>query len=154
MASAQLASKVKLIAQRRDGASKKVTEGHVSVFAPAGGAPDGALASTTAIDARHVIPAGGPMLRPDDKILVEVTTEAGDGVDASDCVWAVPVTEYDVNGRVLGVKHLSRGDFTSPAFADYTAVADIPVVVAGYPVTEAGLKIGGSHILLDIQNDT
>lgn len=154
MASAQEASQIELWAVRRDGMRKRVAKGHISVFAPGGGAADGALSSTTAIDARHVIPAGGPMLRPDDKIEVVAITEAGDGIDVSDCIWNVPVTEYDVNGNVLGVKHLSRGDFTNPTPADYTAVANIPVVVGGYDVTEAGLKIGGSHIFLDLQDDT
>jgi len=153
MVSAQEDSIVELWAVRRDGLRKRVMRTNVSVTAPGGGASEGALASVPNIDERHVIPASGPMLRPDDKIEVVVTTAGADGIDVSDSVWNIPVTEYDVHGAVIGIKHLAQSDFANPAAADYTAVAAIPVVVAGYSVIEAGLRIGGSHIFLDIQDD-
>lgn len=154
MASAQLAGSITIKAVRRDGNSRDVSKGHISVFASAGGAPDGALATVGAIDTRHVIPESGPMLRPDDKILIEFTSEIADGMDVSDSVWVIPVTEYDTNGRRIGVKHLSQGQFTTPTPADFTAVVGLPIIVGGYTVTEAGLRIGGSHVFLDAQNDT
>lgn len=154
MTSAQEDGQVEIRAVRRDGMEKTVAKGHVSVFAPGGGAGDGALSSTTAINARHSIPESGPMLRPDDKIIVQFTPTAADGLDASDCVWAIPVTEYGADGRRIGVKHLARSDFANPTFADITLTANIPQVLAGYQVTEAGLRIGGSHIFLDVQDDT
>ena len=154
MASAQEAGQVTIYAVRRDGLRKKVSSGHISVYAPGGGAADGALSSVPNIDQRNVVPVSGPMLRPDDKIEVEFTAEGADGLDASDSVWAIPVTEFDVNGKPIGVKHLSRGDFANPAFADITLTANVPQILAGYTVTEAGLKFGGSHIFLDAQDDT
>lgn len=154
MASIQEPGQVEIWAVRVDGTRKKVAAGHVTHFAPAGGAPDGALASVKTPDQQAYQPVNGPILRPYDKIEVVFIAEGADGIDVSDSIWVIPVTEYGRDGSVVGVKFLSRGDFANPAPADYTTVASIPVVVGGYRVTEAGLRVGGGPIYLDIQDDT
>jgi hypothetical protein len=85
----------------------------------------------------------------DDIIYIEVTTRAGDGIDVSDCIWSIPITLPDGT-----IKYLAQADFANPATADYTAVANIPVIVAGYKVTEGPIHFGGGVIYLDIQDDT
>lgn len=154
MASAQEAGQVTFIARRVDGNTKEVMKAHVSILAGGGGAADGALASVDTPDQRLFAPESGPMMRADDVLQVQFTAEGADGIDVSDSIWQIPVTEYDSNGRRIGVKWLSRGDFTNPTPADYTTVANIPVTVGGYTVTEKGLKFGGGVIYTDFQDDT
>lgn len=154
MASVQEPGMVLIKAVRVDGKEVKVIDAHVAQLAPAGGSPDAALANVSTPEKRWYIAPQGPIMRPNDHIAVIFTAEGADGIDASDCVWLIPVTEYNADGSVRGSKFISRGQFTDPAPADYTTVANIPVVVGAYKVTEAGLRIGGGPIYLDIQDDT
>lgn len=153
MASVQEAGTVEIWATRSDGARRKVWSGNVANSAPAGGAPDGANASVSTPEKRIYLPASGPILRRDDKIEVVFTADGADGIDVSDSIWIIPVTEISKDGK-MGVKYLGRGDFTSPTPADYTTVANIPTIVGGYLVVEHGLQIGGGPLYLDIQDDT
>lgn len=145
---------IEVQAVRTDGLTKTVVKSHVAALAPAGGSPDGALTSVPTPEKRTYTPVAGPMLRPNDHIQIKVVAPAADGIDVSDCIWLLPVTEYDSQGRVVCVKTLAIGDFTDPAPADYTTVANIPTIVGAYKVTEAGLRIGGGPIYIDIQDDT
>jgi len=153
MASIQEPGTVEIWATRSDGARRKVWSGSVANSAPAGGAPDGALSSVSTPEKRIFLPASMPILRRDDKIEVVFTAVGADGIDVSDSVWIIPVTEIGRDGRT-SVKYLGQGDFTSPTPADYTTVANIPTIVGGYLVVEHGLQIGGGVLYLDMQDDT
>jgi len=120
----------------------------VSKTAPGGGAPDGALASVVTPERQIFVPINSAQLRDNDVVEVVITTVAGDGIDVSDCVWQIPITLSD--GRV---QILAQSDFTRPTPADYTAVANIPVVVGGFVVNQA-CRFGGSQLYLDVQDDT
>lgn len=155
MASAQESSKIRILAEHPDGRIKEVMKSHVTRTAPQGGAADGAVASVLSPDELMHVPTTGPVIPVNGVLKVEVTTEAGDGIDVSDCIWQIPITKVDSNGNAIGTDLLSRSDFTNPTPADYTAVANIPVVAGGYTVTNAtGIRFGGGHIYLDVQDDT
>jgi len=148
MASVQEPCNIKIIARRPSGEERQLLSEHVTVLAPAGGAPDGAATSTAKINERHVVPINPNILRNEDIIFVEVTAPAADGIDVSDSIWAIPIV------TATGVKHLSQSDFQNPAAADATLVANLPLKIAGYKITEGPVQFGGSHIYLDIQDDT
>lgn len=154
MVSLQEPGQIEIYAKRIDGMLKRVGKGHISHFAPAGGAADGALASVGTPDTRPFQPVSGPILRQNDLLEVNFIPFGADGIDVSDSIWIIPVTEYNSQGQIVGVKFLSREDFLNPTPVDYTTVANIPVIVGGYKVTEAGIRFGGGPIFLDIQDDT
>lgn len=154
MASVQEPGMVEIWAKRVDGTRKRVFSGSVGMTAPAGGAPDGAHASVQTPEKRIFLNASTPILRPDDVIEVVFIADGADGIDVSDSIWAIPVTEISKDGKPMGTKFLGQGQFANPAPADYTTVAAIPVIVGGYKVTEAGLMIGGGPLWLDMQDDT
>lgn len=152
MASAQEAGQVTLYLKKTNGDRKKLWESHVSIAAPGGGAPDGALASVKTPNELLFAPVSSHAIDNDDIIEVQFVAEGADGIDVSDCIWLIPIM---VNGSV---KHLSRAQFANPAPADYTTVANIPTIVGGYKVTEASggtpVRFGGGQIYVDIQDDT
>jgi|TARA_Y100000310_G_scaffold105331_1_gene103767 hypothetical protein len=148
MASGQEAGQVEVWAKSKDGKQKRVLRSHVSRLAPQGGAADGALSSVLSPDELMFVPVTNPLLQRDDFLEVIFIPEAADGVDVSDCVWQIPVTK--ANG---GVEILSRADFDDFTQADFTGVANMPMVFGRYKVTEP-LRFGGSHIYCDVQDDT
>ena len=87
-------------------------------------------------------------MRTNDIIYVEFTSEGADGIDVSDSLWAIPLS---IQGKV---KHIAQASFASPAAADYTTVANMPVRIAGYKITEGVARFGGGSLYLDIQDDT
>lgn len=149
MASAQMNCKVRVYARKPTGQEELLLNSTITVLAPGGGSPDGALASVPSIEKRHVIPVSVQTLRNEDRIRVEITNlGTTDGVDASDCIWSIPIQTQS------GTQHLTTSDFTDLAFGDLTATLNVPQTVAMYKITEGPVKFGGSHIYLDIQNDT
>lgn len=148
MASVQEPGQVRLTARKPTGQEVELYSGDVSVTAPGGGSPEGAGSSTPKINERLHVPVNAAVLRNDDIIFVEFTAVGADGIDVSDSLWAIPLM---VQGKV---KHISRSDFKNPAPADYTTVADIPVRIGGYKITEGPVQFGGGSFYLDIQDDT
>jgi hypothetical protein len=148
MASVQEPGTVRIVAHKPTGEEVTLYVGDVSVTAPGGGSPEGAGASTPKINERLHVPVHKAILRNNDIIYVEFTAVGADGIDVSDSLWAIPLV---VNGTV---KHIAQGDFADPAAADYTTVADIPVRVAGYKITEGPCQFGGGSLYVDIQDDT
>lgn len=148
MASAQEPGIVRIVAHKPTGEEVTLYEGDVTVTAPGGGSPDGAGSSTPKINERLHVPVHPAVLRNDDIIYVEFVAVGADGVDVSDCLWAIPLT---VRGTV---KHIAQGSFATPAAADYTTVAAIPTRIAGYKITEGPCYFGGGSLYVDIQDDT
>lgn len=146
MASAQESCLVRLYKTSPDGNKTQIMQEHVTRLAPAGGAADAAAANVATPE--KLVTINSPVeLRNDDILEVAVILEASDGIDSSDCIWAIPLVTQQ------GTKTLNRSNFANPAFADITPPADTEVVIAGYRVVEGLARVSGK-IYLDIQDDT
>lgn len=146
MASLQEPSLIRLYRQRPNGNKTLIMQERVETLAPAGGAPDGAAASVATPEKRITIQSG-EVFEINDKLMVSVELDAADGLDASDCTWAIPLL------TAQGPKTLGRAQFTSPTFADITPAATTETFIGGYLITEIGARLFGK-IFLDIQDDT
>lgn len=146
MASVQEPGLVRLYRKTPDGNRVQIAQMRVEDSAPAGGAPDAAGASVSTPEKRFKIAT--PVRFVNDDILL-VTFEpdvGGDGVDASDCIWSIPLVTRQ------GSKTLGRANFANPTFADSTLVAT-EQTIAGYKIVEGEATLQGT-IYLDIQDDT
>ena len=146
MASAQEAGLVRVYRARPNGDKKLIFQERVERLAPAGGAPDGAAASVATPEKQLTVVSDVTLVN-DDILLVSVELDASDGLDASDCIWAIPAVTPS------GPKTLGRAQFANPTFADITPAAATETFIAGYKVTEGQIKLQGK-IFLDLQDDT
>lgn len=145
MASVQEPCLVRLYKQSPNGDKKKLAQARVEQLAPAGGAPDGAPASVATPE--KLLTINSPVvMQNDDVLLVSIECDASDGIDASDCIWSIPLVTTN------GSQTLGRSQFTQPTFADLTAPTS-EVFIAGYKITESQARLSGK-IYLDIQDDT
>jgi hypothetical protein len=146
MASVQEPGLVRLYRKTPDGNRTQIAQMSVSDSAPAGGAPDAAGASVATPEKR--IKINSPVVFVNDDLLL-VTFEpstGGDAIDASDCVWSIPLVTPQ------GTKTLVNASFANPALSDLTLIAN-EQVVAGYKIIEGTAQLRGT-IYLDIQDDT
>lgn len=148
MPSLQEPGEVRIVAKKPTGEEIELYSGDVTVTAPGGGSPDAAGSATPKINERIHVPIHPAILRTNDIIYVEFTSVGADGLDVADMLWAIPLA---VQGKV---KHIAIGAFQDPAVAAYTAVAAIPVRVAGYKITEGVAQFGGGSLYVDFQDDT
>lgn len=150
MASVQEPGLVRIIGRSPNGREVALWEGSVSVSAPGGGAPDGALASAVSIDRRLFVPIRSDVVLTDNaRIYVEFTPDATDGIDIDDCIWDIPITTPN------GVKFISRRHFTDHTPVDITsATANVPIRLGGYKITEGRVQFGGGPLYVDVQDDT
>jgi hypothetical protein len=147
MASAQEPGLIRMYAQDPSGNKKKIFQARVEDTAPAGGASDGASANVATPEKRITV-ASPVKLFNDWTLLVTYEPDAADSIDASDCIWSIPVTTPS------GSNQLGRDQFQSPALSDQSLVANREVTLAGYKVTEGSLTLGPGKLFLDIQDDT
>lgn len=146
MASAQEPSLVRLYRKQPNGNKTLIAQARVEQLAPAGGAPDAAAASVSTPE--KLLTINSPVVLVNDDILeVSVILDASDGLDASDCIWSIPLVTP--NGSMT----IGRGQFANPAFADLTPAASVETVVAGYRVVEGQARLSGK-VYLDLQDDT
>lgn len=146
MASAQEPALVRLYRSQPNGNKTLIAQARVEQLAPAGGAPDGAAASVSTPE--KLLTINSPVtLVNDDVLLVSVELDASDGLDASDCIWSVPLVTNQ------GSKTIGRAQFANPAFADLTPAASVETFIAGYRVVEGQARLSGK-IYLDLQDDT
>lgn len=146
MASLQEPGLVRIYRQVPSGSKQQIFQMRVEQSAPAGGAPDGnpAVVSTP----EKLLNVDSPIVfNNDDIVLVTFEPDGADSLDASDCIWSVPIVIPS------GSSSLGRAQFANPTFADQALVASREVVIAGYKVTEGKLRISGKWYL-DIQDDT
>jgi len=146
MASLQEPALVRLYRTRPNGDKTIIFQQRVEQLAPAGGAPDGAPASVSTPEKLLSI-ASGVSFQNDDLLEVAVISDGADGLDASDCIWSIPLM------TPAGPKTIGRAQFTSPTFADITLAANTETVIAGYRVTEGSAALAGK-VYLDLQDDT
>lgn len=146
MASIQEAGLVRIYRQEPNGNMTLIVQDRVETLAPAGGAPDGASASVSTPE-KLVSVDSNVTFKNDDVLLVTFQPDAGgDGLDASDCIWRIPLVTPQ------GSKSLGRAQFANPTFADLTLVAN-EQAIAGYKVVEGIARLSGK-IFLDMQDDT
>ena len=145
MASTQEPGLVRIYKKQPAGNAVQVLQQRVEQLAPAGGAPDGAPASVSTPE-KLLSVNSNVVFNNDDVILVTFEPDSIDGLDASDCIWSIPVV------TTSGSNALGRAQFANPAFANITLVAN-EQTIAGYKVTEGALRIAGK-IFLDMQDDT
>lgn len=146
MASLQEPSLVRGYRSQPNGNKTLVFQARVEQLAPAGGAPDAAAASVSTPEKLLVIDSPVVFVN-DDVLLISVELDASDGLDASDCIWSIPLVTNQ------GSKTLGRAQFTNPTFADLTPAAGVETFIAGYRITEGNARLSGK-IYLDLQDDT
>lgn len=146
MASAQEPGIVRMYRKDPSGNSTQILQARIETLAPSGGAPDGAGSSVVTPEKRLFIDSP-VVLNTNDKLLVTFEPDTGgDGLDASDSIWDIPVVIPS------GSSSLGRAQFQDPAFSDVTLIAN-EQTIAGYEVTEGALRLNG-RIYLDLQDDT
>lgn len=146
MASLQEPCLVRLYRSQPNGNKTLIAQNRVEQLAPAGGAPDAAAASVSTPEKLLMINSPVVLVN-DDVLLVSVELDASDGLDASDCIWSIPLVTPQ------GSKTLGRSQFANPTFADLTPAANVETFVAGYRIVEGQARLSGK-IYLDIQDDT
>lgn len=146
MASVQEPSLVRLYRSQPNGNKTLIAQARVEQLAPAGGSPDGSAASVSTPE--KLLTINSPViLQNDDVLLISVESDAADGLDASDCIWSIPLVTNQ------GSKTIGRAQFSQPTFADVTLAATTETFIAGYKVVEGSVRLSGK-IYLDLQDDT
>lgn len=146
MASLQEPCLVRLYRSQPNGNKTQIAQARVEQLAPAGGAPDAAAASVATPE--KLLTINSPVvLQNDDVLLVSVELDASDGLDASDCIWSIPLVTN------AGSKTLGRAQFANPTFGDLTPAANVETFIAGYKIVEGQARLSGK-IFLDVQDDT
>jgi hypothetical protein len=146
MASAQEPGMVRIYKKSPNGLQTPILQERVEYLAPAGGAPDGA-ATSVATPEKLIVVDSNVVLVNDDILLVTFEPDGADTLDASDCIWRIPLVA-GLGGKALGV-----ANFQNPALGDQALVASKEVVVAGYKIAEDKAVLKGK-IFLDLQDDT
>ncbi len=146
MASIQEPALVRLYRSQPNGNKTLIAQTRVEQLAPAGGAPDGAAASVSTPE--KLLTINSPVtLVNDDVLMVSVELDASDGLDASDCIWSIPLVTNQ------GSKTIGRAQFANPTYADLTPAANVETFIGGYRIVEGQARLSGK-IYLDLQDDT
>jgi hypothetical protein len=139
---------IAIVAKAPQGDEKRLFQGVNEQTGPAG-SPDGVQATVKDNELPYM-PKGNFVLKGGDKLIVKVTLKVADGIDASDCVFNIPVMR---NGSL---EYLSTADFnfTTDYPASTPASQEIPLG-AGYTVPEGDtLVLGGGKYFISVENDT
>lgn len=144
MASAQEPGLVKLYVEKPNGLRYKVLEMRTEEAGP-GGAPDHVVSANT--DKWRFLARQGGQIERGDKFILAVVLDASDGLDVSDCVYSIPVTNLS-NGLV---ERITDAQFTQ---SDITPAAATETVLGTYEFTSGGKQFGGGHVGIFIEDDT
>jgi len=116
----------------------------------AGGSPDGVLANLTA-DKQLFQPVGGPVMTTGWVLAATIAIDATDGMDASDAVFNIPITEDTGVPRFLSTTDLG---YTVDLPAATPADVEVPLG-AGFTIPAGSrFKFGGGPIVISVENDT
>lgn len=146
MASVQEPGLVRIYKKVPTGGAIPILQQRVEALAPGGGAPDGAPASVVTPEKQIAVNSGVTLVNDDILLVTFQPDTAGDGIDASDCIWSIPLV------TPAGSMALGRAQFATPALADFTTIAN-EQTIAGYKITEGTARLAGK-IYLDLQDDT
>lgn len=144
MASAQEPGLVEIFIEKPNGNRYLVLSKRTEELGP-GGAPDHVVSANT--EKWRFLPKGGGVIDRGDKMVIMLTTDGADGIDVSDCVFSIPVTNLS-NGLV---ETLTDGKFT---MSDVTCPAGTQLKLAEYEFTAGNKQFGGGYIGLFIEDDT
>lgn len=154
MASANEPGSVRVVIEDANG-NQQVTHTHRNGGAvSAGGSPDGVLANLTA-DKQLIVPIAGRVASTGDKIRLLMSLDATDGIDASDCVVSVAVTED--NGTETQLTATDFGFTTDlPAATPATSWVELGT---GYSVPDSKrIRIGSASnvtpTVISVEDDT
>jgi hypothetical protein len=154
MASATESGEVRIMAEDIQGNQfvcyKLRTDGAIN----AGGAPDGVLANAT-VDKQVKLGLAGPVCRGGWKIRMILKMDGADGIDASDCVVQIPITEDNGTQRVLNASDFGFSTDLPAA----SPAGQLLELGTGYTVPEnARVRVGSADgtvpTVLAIEDDT
>lgn len=146
MASSQEPCLVRIYRSRPNGDKTKILQQRVEQLAPAGGSADANPANVSTPEKLLMINSN-VVLTTDDLLLVSVEADSSDTLDASDCIWSIPLL------TTSGSNSLSRANFVNPTLSDTPLTAGVETFVAGYRVTEPQARLSGK-IYMDFQDDS
>lgn len=113
-----------------------------------GGSTDGAQA-TVKDNELPFMPTNPTLLQGGDKIIVKTVLKVADGIDASDCVFNIPIRR---NGAL---EYLSTADLNFTV--DYPAASPTGVELplgTGYTIPEGDkVQVGGGKYFISVEND-
>lgn len=114
-----------------------------------GGSPDGVQATVKANELPVMQVQKKMVLKGGDKLYLTVEQTTADGLDASDCVFNIPIVR---NGNV---EYLSRSDFGFSTDYPASSPADTELPMgAGYTVPEGdNIILGGGTYFISVEND-
>jgi len=145
MVSAQVGGMIRSYKKKPSGEMTPIVQARVEDTAPAGGASEGA-GSSVATPEKRIFVDSPVILVTNDILLATFEPDAGATLDATDCVWSIPLITNQ------GTKQLGRTQFTNPTLPDQVLSASVEATIAGYTITEQSAKLKG-RIYLDIQNN-
>ena len=135
---------IKCFRETPNGNRTIIFQERVENLAPAGGASEGAGSAVSTPEKRMMVNSPIELVN-DDKLVITVTPDAGATMDATDCVWMVPLQTQ------AGSKTIGRAQFQDLVPADFVLIAS-EQDVGRYKVTEGRVVVRGK-IYLDIQNN-
>lgn len=144
MVSAQEPGNVTFYVTNPQGEKKKLFGNNVAALGPSGSA-DGAIASTP--EKWLFLPLDGKTILPNSIITIEVTLNAADGIDWSDCALVLPYV--NASG---GADSFQNADFTGTDLVAATT-AGTPHQLA-YMVVKQPIRIGGGKVFFSLEDDT
>ena len=145
MVSAQVPSLVRLYRSQPNGNKTQIAQARVEQLAPAGGASEGA-ASAVATPEKLLVINSPVVLNNDDVLLVSLEVDTTATIDASDCIWSIPLVTSQ------GSKTLGRAQFANPVLGDLALVGGVETFGSGYKVVEGAVRLSGK-IYLDVQDN-
>jgi hypothetical protein len=147
MVSGQLNCVNRLYAVRPDGKKLRLFSANNAVTGP-GGSPDGVQATVKANELPEMA-VNPQVLNPGTKIIPYVELRTSDGLDASDCVWSVPILR---NGAP---DYLNQDDLGINADlpAAFPVDREVPIG-SGYTVEDGdNIQLGGGTYFISSEND-
>ena len=154
MASANEPAEIRVVAEDINGNNFICYKFRSDSAIAAGYSPDGVLANAT-VDKQVKVGLSGPVLQGGWKVRLFLKLDAADGIDVSDCVIQLPITEDNGTQRVLNA-------------TDFGATTDLPAATpagnlvelgTGYTIPQnARVRVGSADktvpTVLSIEDDT
>lgn len=125
----------------------------------AGKSPDGVLANLT-VDKQVKLGMAGPIAKGGSKIRLFATLDAADGIDASDCVIQIGITEVTPSGSAISERQLSANDIQfSTDLPAATPAGSLIELGKGYTVPDGQyIRVGSASFstptVVSLEDDT
>ena len=154
MASANEPAALKIVVEDPQGNQQVAWEGRSDSFINAGKSPDGVLANLT-VDKQGVIPLGKPIAFPDYVIRLFAKLDAADGLDVSDGVIQICVTQSNGVERQLNATDISyTTDYPAATVAGTWLEMGKGYTVPAGQKLRVGSITGKTPSVISIEDDT